>query len=340
MLRAFGPTARIAGACICVVLAGVTGACGGKTDDAAVMADGAPSPSPGCARTPAPRSGTVSLRYDGMDRSYDIVVPRTRSDEPKPLVLVYHGYASSPQQLAGIWSGGALVDAFVAVFPQGSNLGGSTPAYFNIETVDEPSLADDVGFTEALLDRLEADLCVDRTRIYAMGHSNGGMFVLTLACRLSDRIAAVASVAGVHFLPDCAARPMPIIVTHGTSDPLVPFDETDVGVPLAATGLCEEAAGCSAHIRMLDKGRERPVTSWVESWAQHNGCSLDTPEVTTIGNMVERTEYTECDSGGDVVLQAVEGGGHEWPTSPMLDATSRALAFFQDHPLPRDALDR
>jgi poly(3-hydroxybutyrate) depolymerase len=56
--------------------------------------------------------------------------------------------------------------------------------------------------------------------------------------------------------------------------------------------------------------------------------------------MVERTEYTECDSGGDVVLQAVEGGGHEWPTSPTLDAASRALAFFQDHPLPRDALDR
>ena len=275
-----------------------------------------------------------------MDRSYDIVVPRTRSDEPKPLVLVYHGYASSPQELAGIWSSGALVDRFVAVFPQGSDLGGSTPAYFNIETVDEPVLADDVGFTEALLDRLEADLCVDRARIYAMGHSNGGMFVSTLACKLSDRIAAVAPVAGVHLLPDCAARPVPIIVTHGTSDPLVPFDENDVGVPLAETGLCAETAGCSTQIRMLDKGRGKPVTSWVESWAQHNGCSLDAPEVTTIGNMVERTEYAECDSGGDVALQTVEGGDHEWPTSPTLDATSRALEFFQDHPLPRDALDR
>jgi poly(3-hydroxybutyrate) depolymerase len=56
--------------------------------------------------------------------------------------------------------------------------------------------------------------------------------------------------------------------------------------------------------------------------------------------MVERTAYTQCDTGGDVVLQAVEGGGHEWPTSPRLDATARALSFFQDHPLPRDALDR
>ena len=257
-----------------------------------------------------------------------------------PLVLGYHGFGETSLDMRGLLADRALLDGFVAVFPQGSNLGGSTPAYFNIETLDEPLLADDVGFTGALLDRVEADLCVDRTRIYAMGFSNGGMFVSTLACKLNDRIAAVAPVAGVHLLPDCAGRPMPIIITHGTSDPLVPFDETDVGVPLAATGLFETTAGGSAQLRMLDKARKKPVTSWVESWTQHNGCSLDAPEVTTIGNMVERTEYTECDSGGDVVLQAVEGGDHEWPTSPTLDATSRALAFFQDHPLPRDALDR
>lgn len=338
MSRAFGVTARIAGAATCVVLAVVTGACGGKTGDASAMTDGAPSPSAGCARAAAPRSGTASLRYEGIDRSYELVVPSTRSDGPMPLVLGYHGYASSPQELPDIWMGSPLRDGFLAVFPHGSNLGGSTPAYFNIETVDEPLLADDVGFTGALLDRLEADLCIDRTRIYAMGFSNGGMFVSTLACRLGDRIAAVAPVGGVHVPPDCAGRPVPIIVTHGTSDPLVPFDKTDVGVPLSATGLFDENAGGSAQLRMLDRARERPVTKWVESWAKHNGCSLEAPVVTASGD--QRTEYTECDSGGDVVLQAIQGGGHEWPTSPVLDATSQALAFFQDHPLPRDALDR
>jgi cephalosporin-C deacetylase-like acetyl esterase len=69
-----------------------------------------------------------------MERSYDLALPRTRSDEPMPLVLGYHGYASSAQELAWSWSGIALLDGFVTVFVQGSNLGGSTPAYFDIET--------------------------------------------------------------------------------------------------------------------------------------------------------------------------------------------------------------
>ncbi len=327
--------ARIAGACLCVALAGVAGACGGAADEASVT----PSRSAGCDRTAVARSGTVSLRHGGIDRKYDVVLPPTRSDEPMPLVLGYHGYGNSADELAGVWSS-APRDGFAAVFPHGSDLGGSTAAYFNIETVDEDVLADDVGFTRALLDRLEADLCVDRARIYAMGFSNGGLFVSTLACRLDHRIAAVAQVAGVHFPSGCAARPMPMIVTHGTSDPLVPFGETDVGVPLALTGLFETNAGALAQIRMLDKSRERAATSWVESWARHNGCRVDGPETAGIGDKVERTEYADCDGGGDVVLQAVAGGGHEWPASPTLDVISRALAFFEDHPLPRDALDR
>jgi len=340
MVRAFRPRpqpARLAGACVCVVVAVVAGACGGQTDES-VSADGAPAPSSGCSGTASTRSGTVPLRYEGMNRSYDIVVPRTRPGVPMPLVLGYHGLGGSPAEAAvsGVVDR-AVADGFVAVFPQGSNLGGSVPAYFDLETADEPMLADDVGFTGALLDDVEADLCIDRTRIYAMGMSNGGMFVSTLACELNDRIAAVAPVAGVHLLPDCGGRAMPIIVTHGTSDPLVPFDESNVG-GIDATGLFDETPGGSAQRRMFERVIGTPVTSWVESWATHNGCSLDTPVVAAVGATVDRTAYDECDDGGDVVLQAVEGGGHEWPTPPTLDTTARALAFFEAHPLPRDEL--
>ena len=41
----------------------------------------------------------------GSIAAMDIVIPQTRSDEPMPLVLGYHGYTSSPQELPAIWSG-------------------------------------------------------------------------------------------------------------------------------------------------------------------------------------------------------------------------------------------
>jgi len=256
-----------------------------------------------------------------------------------PLVLGYHGYFGSPYEMRSRLEDRARRDGFVAVFPKGSDVGLSTPTYFNLETVDEPLLAEDVGFTRAVLDRVEAELCIDRARIYAMGFSNGGMFAATIACKLSDRIAAIAPVAGVHLLRDCDRRPVPILVTHGTADPTVPFDETDVGRNDTSSP-SGDSPGSLAQDRMFDAVEQTPVTSWVESWARHNGCSPDVPKVTALGRRVEQTVYTDCEDNGDVVLQAVEGGGHDWPTSPPLDTTARALAFFEEHPLPRDVLDK
>ncbi len=342
LVRSVTCARRLFGSCLVVAAALVAGACGGQTQGTTEAgATGAPSSSSGCGSAPSPGSRAVSLRHDGVDRTtYDLVVPDTRPGEPMAVVVGYHGYGSSAREQAE--SSGladrALAEGFVAVFPHGSDSEGSTPAYFNVETVDDPSLADDVGFTAALLDDVEADLCVDRTRIFAMGMSNGGMFVSTLACALGDRIAAVAPVAGVHLLSDCDGRPVPLIATHGTADPVVPLD--DRGGGFGALGdLLGLTDGAAAPLRMFDAVVGTPAMSWVESWAKRNGCSLDEPEVTVVETGVERTAYAGCDEGGDVVLQAIEGGGHVWPTAPGLDATARALEFFRDHPLPADKLD-
>merc|ERR1719461_1153480 len=41
-------------------------------------------------------------------------------------------------------------------------------------------LVDDVGFIDTLLDELEATYCIDRSRIYVTGYSNGGMMTQRL----------------------------------------------------------------------------------------------------------------------------------------------------------------
>jgi len=282
----------------------------------------------------------VTFRHDGIDRAYDIVVPETEQGTAMPVVLSFHGFSmlSEEQTFSTGLAVRAFADGFVAVFPQGSVLEGTTPAYFNLETTDDPSLADDVGFTAAILDRVEAELCVDRSRIFVSGFSNGGAFAATLGCMLSDRIAAVAAVAGVHLLPDCDGRPMPIIVTHGSADPVIPLSDEDVEAATdVSRGIVLGEGGNTAQLRMFGAVNGTSVRSWVESWARRNGCRLTDPVVAS-GSTVETTAYRNCRAGADVVLKVIEGGGHEWPSGPGTDATAQALAFFASHPFPIDQL--
>ena len=297
--------------------------------------------SAGCNEGVSPGSRSESFLHDGIERTYDIVVPETAQGVAMPLVLSFPGFTNSSEDQA-VRSGLAArvpADGFVAVFPQGSDFEGTTPSYFNLETVDDPSLADDVGFTAEILDRVEADLCIDRSRIFVSGFSNGGMFAATLGCALNDRVAAVASVAGVHLLPDCRGRPMPIIITHGTADDVIPLSKGDIGS--ASADLIRYFGGNEAQLRMSAAVTGTSVRSWVESWARRNGCSLIDPAVESAvesGSVVETTAYRKCRAGGDVVLQVMEGEDHDWPLSPGPDATARVLSFFARHPFPIDEL--
>ena len=342
--------ALIAGAC-----SSATADPGGSpTEGSPVSATSTPSPSPlaslapvaiapgvesaGCRNGTSPGSRTVSFRHDGIKRTFDIVVPKTARGVAMPIVLSFHGFtdASVDQASRSGLAARAAADGFVGIFPRGSDLKGGAH-YFNIGTVDVPSLADDVGFTAEILDRVEAELCIDRSRIFASGWSNGGMFAATLACELGDRIAAVASVSGVHLLPNCRGRPMPIIVIHGSADDIVPLSEEDVRPAADVRGFIREVGGNQVQVRMFAPVDLTPVESWVESWAERNGCELRDPVVES-GIVIDKTAYRNCRAGGDVVLQVVKGGGHDWPPSPASDTTDEVLSFFASHPLPVDQL--
>lgn len=62
---------------------------------------------------------------------------------------------------------------------------------------------DDVAFIVAIIDRVEADHDIDATRVYAFGHSNGGIMSHRLACELSERIVGIGVVAGTLGIDDC-----------------------------------------------------------------------------------------------------------------------------------------
>lgn len=61
--------------------------------------------------------------------------------------------------------------------------------------------SDDIGFTTAVIDNIQANYWIDEKRIFATGKSQGGGMAGILACdpKLSVRIAAFAPIAGAHY---------------------------------------------------------------------------------------------------------------------------------------------
>lgn len=80
------------------------------------------------------------------------------------------------------------------------------------------------GFIPTLYDTLEAQLCIDTTREYVAGESNGGMMTYQTGATMSERLAAAAPQFG-SFHRGFAMAPkdeLPVIDIHGSQDTTVP----------------------------------------------------------------------------------------------------------------------
>jgi len=268
-----------------------------------------------------------SIVSSGQTRRYLLYVPKSYDrTKPAPLVISFHGAGGWPAQQMALsgWNRLAERERFIAVYPSGVDTPGA-----RVWRVDAgPGLAKDVRFVSDLIDKLRASYNIDPARIYVNGMSNGGGMSFVLSCTLSDRIAAVGMVAAAQTLPWswCTdARPVPMIVFHGTADPMVPYD------------------GGSTWVAP----RSFPaVGKWAANWARRNHCAPQPIESSPAPNIVRR-EYAPCAGDAAVVFYTIRGGGHTWPggepmpewfvgpTSRSVDASARMWEFFREHPLRR-----
>jgi polyhydroxybutyrate depolymerase len=254
MLRVdLGPGVR--GAAVALALLLVAAAC---RQAASEGARGGAGPSAGCRTGTLPALEGERRELDG--RVYLIDAPAASADEPLPLVLAFHGFRGSPEDLRGGTGLSQLAqrERFVAVYPaghQGVELLGTTGRGWDLR----PDQTRDRDFVVALLDRLEQERCVDRHRVFATGMSNGGFFSSLLGCQLPDRLAAVAPVAGALALKGCpSTRPVPIMLMYGSRDPVVPPDMVSGAVTWwadhngcrssASSDGCTRWSGCAAEV--------------------------------------------------------------------------------------------
>ncbi|RZV50172.1 MAG: hypothetical protein EX268_17605 [Deltaproteobacteria bacterium] len=235
----------------------------------------------------------VDLEFDGMVRSYEMHVPPSYDGmTPTPLVLNFHGFTSSGlgQQESSNMDATADAEGFLAVYPNGLDQSWNAGLCCGRSATLG---VDDVGFTRAVIEDLSARGCIDPSRVYATGMSNGGFFSHRLACEAADVIAAVAPVAGVLALDPATctpSRPISILHLHGTGDPLVRYD---------GGGLADSPS----------------VESSIAGWLDRNGCTGE-PTVTFQNGSATCETTDDCDGDASVTLCTIEGAGHCWPGQP------------------------
>jgi len=246
-----------------------------------------------------------------------------------PLVIVLHGGGGNATGAVGMtgFSEKADKEGFVVAYPNGSGRLKTRLLTWNSGNCCGYALdngVDDVGFIRALIDELVKTRAVDPKRVYVTGMSNGGMMTHRLGCELSDKIAAIAPVAGALDVENCQpANPVSVIIFHGTADERVLYNG---GEPIRKA---------DRHFRV-----DKSVAYAVSFWVKHDGCS-ETPKRSDKGSI--RTEiYGGGKDGAEVVLYTVNGGGHAWPggrayllgTEPTkeISATDLMWDFFMRHP--------
>lgn len=280
-----------------------------------------PVASPPPAASPPPTSAPVdheeTLTVDGRQRSFIVHVPAGRpAGVRSPAVIVFHGGGGNARnaiEQTGM-SAQADLDGFLAVYPYGTGRQSSRQLTWNAGAccgyaVDER--VDDVAFVAALIDHLESRYGADPRRIFLTGMSNGGMMSYRLACELSERIAAIAPVAGSMANQCRPSAPVSVVAFHGTADRHVPYDG---GAP---------PIKADPHPRI-----DPPVSDTIAFWAGHNRCSA--PATAPAG--ADITHQTQaCPGGVEVALYTIQGGAHTWPAS----ATQLMSRFFRQHPAAR-----
>ena len=282
--------------------------------------------STGCgADQPESGSSEESVTSGTAKRTYARYVPAgISSDVPAPLVLDLTAY--SPASLEEGFSGFTTKDAegtvkadkegIVVITPEPTNGAGALLTWNYVGT---KGWTDDQAFMSDLLDEVEANVCIDTSRVFIAGFAVGGVFASITACGQTDRFAAMATVSGLYSPEDChPSKPLPVISFHGTGDRFVPFNG---GVGAGASGLGLRAETIRGLTFMAARQGALPSS---KAWAAHDGCDPE-PKGSPVVKGVTLQAWGGCRDGVAVNLYVIDGGEHTWPGSTGMAAYTSLL---------------
>lgn len=188
---------------------------------------------------------TYSTTWNGLSREYSVGLPATLSATPA-LVVVLHGTqngseaqtlltATTAASIGMAWAGGLqnangyILLTPLATWKQGIN---NQPGYrfWQAYGTDSffPTVPDDSGFIRSLIQQLQTQYSIPRSRTFVTGMSSGGMMTYRVGVDSSDLVSAIAPVSGTAWVGSGSGVPAPtnpvsVLELHGDADLTIPY---------------------------------------------------------------------------------------------------------------------
>ena len=260
------------------------------------------------------------LTHKGLDRYYYIQLAHPEAEGLSSVLFNLHGYGSDAIEQMNYTNFNNLANTkennFILIHPQGAPLNTaltSSSSHWNSGGWTIGSTVDDVDFIDTIIKLVSQKYNLNQDRIYSTGMSNGGFMSYHLACNLSSKIAAVASVTGSmskETYEDCNPdHPTSILQVHGTIDATVPFEGN------SALGM-------------------RSINDVMNYWKLYDACDTEPVSIITdyfdIEISVQHDTYLNCLNDVQVELYKIEGMGHVWAKKERygISATEKIWEFF------------
>lgn len=274
------------------------------------------------------------ITVDGLERTYTLNLPPDYYDAAGfSLVIALHGGGGSAQQFESTnkLTEKANAAKFIVVYPEGIQSNGVLKARtWNAGGCCDYAVTqniNDVKFISLLIDKLVTTYKINPKKVYATGHSNGGMLAYRLACELSNKIAAIAPNGCTMVAATCnPSRPVPVLHMHSVLDTNVPYQG----------GVVNGIGTQGVYLPPLD--------SVMNAWSQKNTCAT-IAQVIVNDNNYKLTKWTGCNGNAAIHYYLTKDGGHGWPgglpggpnsdiPSTVINANNLLWDFFQQYQLP------
>jgi polyhydroxybutyrate depolymerase len=293
---------------------------------------------------------SYTTTIQGSQRTYFLHVPPVLKADPAPFVIVLHGGPGTARQImeTTAWAEKADIEGFLAAFPEGSprypeatSDMGRAQEWNSGDGVTGASQRniDDTAFIASVIDEVSARFKVDPKRIYITGFSNGASLTFKLGLELSEKVAAVAPVAGALWAKGPNLKsPVSLLTIVGSADApparagkkVTQGDPIKTAIRLASIAQSETFEGPS------------PVQNPTSLWAELLQCPKGSAVHEEKGVRVVR--YSPCRNGSEVVAYVLSDLGHVYPNGTnaqqqassyegvrAFNATDVIWEFFQGH---------